>query len=125
MKPITLFTLLIGFTLFTAGCSTSTVKKVDVYEMESFSVIKEESLFSYTDAKDIRTFVTAFHNAKKVSGVVDVAEPDYGVEFGGDSYYLWISPEQGAIMHTTDTHTIYSLVQSDAKMVDELLNSAD
>lgn len=122
MKKLTLLFILAVSTLSLLACSATTIEKVDVYEMESFSAVKEDSLTSYTDPEVVRVFVNAFKEAKKESGVVDMPDPEYKVEFGGKSYYLWIREEQGTIMHTTETHTIYSLSQSSAKRIYELLN---
>ena len=90
--------------------------------MESFSVIKKDSLTSYTDSKVVSNFVNAFKNAKKEQGVVDMSEPDYKVEFGEESYYLWVSEEQGTIMNINVTHTSYTLSKSSGITINELLN---
>lgn len=122
MKTLTRFGLLIGFILFLNGCSSVSVDQVNVYEMENFADAKSDSLISYTDTEDIETFVNAFKTAKKEPGVVDMAEPDYRVEFGEESYFLWISPELGTIMNENDTNTIYSLTKRSAKEIYELVN---
>lgn len=117
----TRFGLLIGFILFLTGCSAASIDQVDVYEMEDFSAAKADSFISYTDSQDVDLFVNAFKNAKKEPGVVDMYEPDYRVAFGGESYFLWINPEQGTIMNENNTHTIYSLKKKSAEMIYELL----
>lgn len=123
LKKLTLFFICVVFTIiFVNGCSSKNIKKVDVYEMESFSVNKKDSLTSYTDPKVISNFVNAFKNAKKEKGVVDMADPEYKVEFGEESYYLWVSEGQGTMMKENDSHTIYTLPKSSAKKIYELLN---
>ncbi len=122
MKTFTRFGLLIGLILFLTGCSSASVDQIDVYEMENFLDAKANSLISYTDPQDVDLFVNAFKTAKKEPGVVDMAEPDYRVEFGEESYFLWISPDQGAVMNEKDTHTIYSLKKKSAKKIYELVN---
>lgn len=111
------------FTLsFIGGCSSENIEKVDVYEMESFSVIKKDSLTSYTDSKAVSNLVKAFNKAKKEPGIVNMVDPEYKVEFGEESYYLWISKEQGTIMNLDDTHTIYTLSKNSANTIYKLLN---
>ena len=104
------------------GFSAKNSDKVDVYEMESFSDIKQDSLISFTDPKIVSDFVKTFKNAKKEPGIVDMADPKYKIEFGQESYFLWISEDHGTIMNVEDTHTIYTLSKSSAKMIYELLN---
>ncbi|MCL6572919.1 MAG: hypothetical protein K6T88_14745 [Bacillus sp. (in: Bacteria)] len=122
MKKLSLLFIFVVFTLlFVSGCSSKNIEKIDVYEMESFSIIKEDSLASYTDSKVVSNFVNAFKNANKEQGIVDMDDPEYKVEIGEESYYLWISEEQGTIMNVNDTHTIYTLSKSFAKTINELL----
>lgn len=122
MKKLTVILFMIGAILFLTACSFTPIEQVYVYEMESFSDDKPDSVISYTDAQDVDLFVNAFKTAKKEPGVVDMAEPDYRVEFGDESYFLWISPEQGAVMNENDTHTIYSLTKKSAKKIYALVN---
>lgn len=123
MKKITIFISFVVFSIFFAtGCSSDDIKKIDVYEMESFSAIKEDSLTSYTNSEEVSLVVKAFNNAKKEPGIVDIADPEYQVQIGEESYYLWIREEQGTIMNVNDTHTIYSLSKNSAAKVYDLLN---
>ena len=123
MKKLSLLFIFVVFTLiFVSGCSSKNIEKVVVYEMESFSVIKKDSLTSYTDSKVVSNFVNAFKNAKKEQGKVDMADPEYKVEIGEESYYLWASEGQGTIMNVNDTNTIYTLSKSSAITINELLN---
>jgi len=116
LLPVTLC-----FLLFIVGCSYENIEKVNVFEMESFSKVKEGSLRTFTDLKDVNIFEAAFNNAKKEPGIVDMADPEYKVELGSVAYFLWISEEHGTIMNLNDTHTIYTLSKNSAKAVYELL----
>lgn len=51
-----------------------------------------------------------------------MADPEYKIEIGEKTYFLWIDEKSGTIMHTEDTHTIYSLSNNSIKQVNELLN---
>lgn len=107
--------------LFLVGCTSENIKKVDVHEMESFLVTKEDSLVTYTDSEAIRTIVKAFKKAKIEPGIVDMADPEYQVDFGENSYYLWVDERQGTIMDLDDTHTIYSLSEKSSKAVYKII----
>ncbi|MDW0118639.1 hypothetical protein QTL97_17070 [Sporosarcina thermotolerans] len=123
MKRLPLLLIAGVFTLFfVSGCSSKNNQKVVVYEMESFSDIKKDSLTSFTDPEVVNDFVKAFNNAVKMIGIVNMADPEYKVEIGEESYFLWINEERGTIMNLNDTHTIYTLSKSSAKKINELLN---
>ncbi|TWT05350.1 hypothetical protein FQV26_12975 [Planococcus sp. CPCC 101016] len=117
------FQLFLLITLFlVGGCSSAIIEKVDVYGMESFSVVKGDSLISFTDSDAVDDFVKAFKKAQKEPGIVDMVDPEYKVEFGEESYYLWISEEQGTIMNLEDTNTIYTFSKNSAETIYGLLN---
>ncbi|KQL34912.1 MULTISPECIES: hypothetical protein [Bacillaceae] len=118
--PRFLFIILIA--LLTIGCSSQNIEEVNVYKMDSFSKVGENSLTTYTDSSVMKDFKNAFNSANKEPGIVNMVDPDYKIEFGDKSYFLWISDEHGTIMNTNDTHTIYSLSESSAKKIVEILN---
>ena len=84
--------------------------------------IKKDSLTSFTDSKVVNNFVKAFNNANTEPGLVDMAHPEYKVEIGSETYFLWISEKHGTIMNVKNNNTIYSLSKSSAKTINELLN---
>ena len=90
--------------------------------MKSFSAIEEDSSTTFTDSKVVKDFIKAFNNAKREPGIVNMADPEYKVELGDESYFLWVSEEYGTIMNLNDTNTIYTLSKSSAKTIKELLN---
>ncbi|WP_039044374.1 hypothetical protein [Sporosarcina sp. ZBG7A] len=107
-----------------SGCSNGikAVKEVNVYEMESFAEVKKDSLVTFTDEKAIKRFKKAFSSAKKQPGVVDMADPDYKVELGEKSFFLWLGQEYGTIMDVSDTNTIYSLSAKSVDKINDQLN---
>jgi hypothetical protein len=112
------------FIILIVGCSISSdkIEKINIYKMKSFSVMEEDSLLTFSESKIINDFMTAFKSAKKVPGIVDMADPEFKVELGDKSYFLWISQESGTIMNVNDTNTIYTLSKSSVKTIYELLN---
>lgn len=105
-----------------SGCSKGIkeVKEVNIYEMESFSEVKEDSLVTFTDKKAIKQFKKAFGSAKKQPGVVDMADPQYKVELGEKSFFLWLNQDHGTIMDVEDTNTIYTLTSKSVKNVNNI-----
>lgn len=81
-------------------------------------------MVTYTDSEANRTIVKAFKKAKKEPGIVDMADPEYQVDFGENSYYLWVDERQGTIMDLDDTHTIYSLSEKSSKAVYKIIEEA-
>lgn len=50
-----------------------------------------------------------------------MTDPEFKIESGKESYFLWISEDSGTIMNAKDTHIIYSLSESSIKQVNELI----
>ncbi|WP_438317031.1 hypothetical protein [Sporosarcina sp. FA9] len=113
---------LFAFIASLSGCSKGMkeVKEVNVYEMESFSEVKEDSLVTFTKKKEIKQFKKAVNSAKKQPGIVDMADPQYKVELGGRSIFLWLSQDHGTIMDIEDTNTIYTLTNKSVKNVNNI-----
>lgn len=99
------------------------IDKVKVYKMKSFSEVYEKSLIVITDLQEIKSIEEAINNAEKEPGIVDMADPEYKIEIGKETYFLWISEVSGTIMNTEDTHTIYSLSEKSIKLVNEIFKS--
>jgi hypothetical protein len=95
--------------------------KVKVYKMKSFSEVYEKSLIVITDLQEIKNIKEAINDAEKEPGIVDMEDPEYKIEIGKVTYFLWISEESGTIMDTKDTHTIYSLSEQSNKQVNEII----
>ncbi|CAM3041798.1 hypothetical protein FITA111629_00110 [Filibacter tadaridae] len=120
-KYLTISILLFAFISSLSGCSKGIKEvEVNVYEMESFSEVREDSLVTFTDKKAIKQFKKAFSSAKKQPGAVDMADPQYKVELGGKSFFLWLSQDHGTIMDVEDTNTIYSLTGKSVKSVNNM-----
>lgn len=118
------FHVFLVFILIIVGCSNGTeeIESISIYKMKNFSTVQEDSLITLTDSKVIDEFTKGFNNANKEQGIVNMADPEYKVELGGVTYFLWITEEHGTIMDLNDTHTIYTLSKSSAKNINELLN---
>lgn len=106
-----------------APSNTDSIEKVHIYEMKSFSEVNEVSPIIITDSEEINSIEEAINDAQKVSGIVDMADPEFKIEFGKATYFLWISEESGTIMNTDDTHTIYSLSEQSIKQVNEIIKN--
>lgn len=118
--------LLVGLLLILAfilnGCSFEKIDQIQVYEMESFSKVKANSFILIEAKTEIDQIRNAIASAKKQSGIVDMADPEYKIVLGKNTYYLWISKDSGTIMNLNDTYTVYSLTKFSAKRVERILN---
>ncbi|WP_442598406.1 hypothetical protein [Neobacillus sp. D3-1R] len=118
--------LLVGFLFILAiilnACSFEKIDQIQVYEMESFSKVKANSFIKIEDKTEINQIRNAIASAKKQPGIVDMADPEFKIVMGKNSYYLWISKDSGTIMNLNDTYTIYSLTKFSAKRVGKILN---
>jgi phosphotransferase system IIB component len=106
-----------------ASSNTEGIEKVNIFEMKSFSKVNEKSLIVITDSEEINSIEEAFKSAEKVAGIVDVTDPQYQVEIGEKTYFLWLYEESGSIMDAKDTHTIYRLSNKSVKEINELITS--
>lgn len=97
--------------------------KIVLYKMESFGRVKENTRYEITDKQTIELFATAISRANKVSGIADVTDPNFKVEFGEKEFYLWVSAGHGSVMDEADTHTLYTLEQKDAEQLYSFLSS--
>ncbi|MFC7371478.1 hypothetical protein ACFQPF_07305 [Fictibacillus iocasae] len=72
---------------------------------------KKNSLqYVVSSEQDSAAFTGAVKGAKKMGGIMNMAEPSYEFTINKDMYSLWLSPEKGstaAIMNYQDTHTVY------------------
>lgn len=119
MKKICLLMIIAIFIL--SACSYEKIDKIQLYEMESFSNIRKDSMMIIKDKQDIIQIRNGIDSAKKQPGVVDMADPEYKIEVGKNTYYLWISENSGTIMNLEDTNNIYSLTKYSAKRVGEII----
>ncbi|VDG98294.1 Uncharacterised protein [Lysinibacillus sphaericus] len=106
--------LIIGIVLLLAlaGAYYSQQKQhISVEQMSSFNEVVPNSKREITQSSDARTIQRAVRTAKKLPGVVDVADPNYKVTIGENEYYLWLyeGEEVGSMMKVTNTNNLYRL----------------
>ena len=106
------------------GCvSKDNLEKIEIVQMIGFSRVITYPSINITKTEEIEEFINAFNSAEKVPGIANTVDPDYQVIMGIENYYLWISDESGTIMNVEDTHTVYSLSESSAQKIFDLLNT--
>lgn len=106
-----------------SGCNNSTeIKEVKVYEMNDFDQEKENSLKTFNKSTEIGAFEEEFNQMKKHDGVVDIVEPEYKVEIGNKTYFIWLSEDVATVMDADDTNTVYSLTKNATKSLNQLIN---
>ncbi|MBB6451720.1 hypothetical protein HNQ94_000141 [Salirhabdus euzebyi] len=112
---LSLFLLSIG--LFGCQQNSKSIEKITIDSMES-----NTETIVIEDTKTIEKIKEVFEKAEKQPGIVNMADPEYKVEVGEETYFLWIEEKSGTIMNTEDSHTIYSLSYNSIKQMDEFLN---
>lgn len=118
MKKISLVLSLFLLSIGLFGCQqdSESLEKITIDSMGS----KSETLV-IEDAKTIEMIKEAVEKAEKQPGIVNMADPEFKIALGEETYFLWNSENSGTIMNTEDTHTIYSLSENSVKHVNELL----
>lgn len=94
-----------------------------LYQMERFGEVKENTRAEVADKQMMEMFADAISRADKLQGVVDVVDPDFQLEFGGKTFYLWVGKDHGSVMDEADTHTLYALEEKDAEQLYSFLFS--
>ncbi|WP_211654881.1 hypothetical protein [Planococcus alpniumensis] len=126
--PVMLICLFVAFIL--SACQNGLISaeqqeadKLVLYQMERFGEVKENTRTEVTDAQTIELFAGAISRADKLQGIADVVDPDFELEFGGKTFYLWVAKDQGSVMDELDTHTLYTLKAKDAEALYRYLSS--
>ena len=123
---LSLFLLLISL----LGCQKNTEVKVDNPQINTESLekitiyprVNSSETIVIEDTKTMEMIKEAVDNAEKQPGIVNMADPEFSIKMGEETYNLWVDEKSGTIMNTEDTHTIYSLSENSIKQFNELLN---
>lgn len=123
-KILLLLSILSVFMILSA-CSNKLgeVKQVDVYKMESFDQVQKNSVVTFKSDEEIKAFEQAFTHLQKQKGKVDIMDPEYKVELGDKSYFMWLNQEKVAVMDTEDTETLYLLAEDYSKCIKKIMDS--
>ncbi|KAA0965146.1 hypothetical protein FQ087_02185 [Sporosarcina sp. ANT_H38] len=103
MKKLSILFIILGTLL--VGCS----QKEQIETKTGYLDLKEKN--------EIAIFSKAVKDSTEEPGIVDMINPQHKFSIGEESYSLWISEDNGTIMNTKDTHTIYRLSTSSIKEV--------
>ncbi|MDE0584628.1 hypothetical protein ON064_16505 [Planococcus sp. A6] len=130
MKELQVLSLLLIMLFTLTACQNGLLNaeqqaadKIVLYQMESFGQVKENTNYEITDKQTIKLFATAISRANKVSGVADVVDPNFKVEFGEKEFYLWMAEDHGSVMDVADDYTLYTLEQKDVEQLYSFLSS--
>ncbi|MBM7661118.1 hypothetical protein JOC85_001890 [Bacillus mesophilus] len=86
------------------------------------TIVNSSGTLVVEDKETIELIEDAVNSAEKQPGIVNMADPEFKIEIGESTYYLWIDEKFGTIMNTEDTHTIYSLSVSSVSKINELIS---
>ena len=117
MRKISILFIVIG--LFLVGCSQKVQPETTV--AKSNADMKMEHL-NLKETNEIAIFTTAVSDSIKEPGIVNMTNPHYQFNLGKESYLLWITEDNGTIMNSKDTSTIYTLSTRSVKEVNEIVN---
>ena len=118
MKKLSIIIIIV---LLSVGCSQKEQNETSDPVAKSNSGSKMEYL-DLKETNEIAIFNTAVSDSTKEPGIVNMANPQYKFSLGEELYFLWITVDNGTIMSTKDTHTIYSLSSSSIKEVNGFVN---
>ncbi|OZM56325.1 hypothetical protein CIB95_12995 [Lottiidibacillus patelloidae] len=114
---LALFMILIGCT----ENNINNIESMNIYKMKSFSVTSKNSLREINDTKIINIFYEAINNASIISDSTDMVDPQYKIEIGNDTYFLWLYENSGILMNDKDSHTTFSISEKSVKEINSVL----
>ncbi|WP_078552883.1 hypothetical protein [Bacillus alkalicellulosilyticus] len=100
-----------------------TKEEINIYGMESFTKIMDDSLIVLQNPLDIKLVKDSIKTAVKQPGIFDMTDPDFLIDLGVDSYFLWLDDTSGVIMNTNETHTIFILSEEYAIQIFDIVTS--
>ncbi|MDQ0115357.1 hypothetical protein [Paenibacillus harenae] len=104
-----------------------TEDQVVAHRMLDFDKIEPNTEMVWTEQDDMKTFEYAVRFANKNPGIVDIAAPPYSFKLGGDTYWLYASPEYNVMqfINSKASGTLYTVRKSSADRIRKLLEEAD
>ncbi|MCM3576480.1 hypothetical protein M3172_25380 [Mesobacillus subterraneus] len=129
MKKVSLMLSLFFLSIGLFGCQQNSEVKVDnpqdnTERLEQITFYPKESnseTLVIEDRETIELIKEAIDNAEKQPGIVNMADPEYRIVIGEETYFLWIDEKSGTIMYAEDTHTIYSLSLRSVNRINEVI----
>lgn len=137
-KKTLLVLLMVLFTVFLMSCQSKSgvsntdtdtgthISKVKFSNAKGFSKVNPDYFTVYEDEESLEVFEGVIASAVKVSGIVDIAAPEYSFEViysdeNKQSYHLWVgeSGKKSTLMKVENTHTIYTVP---APLTDKLID---
>lgn len=99
--------------------------KVSVSKSNGTGSVNPDFYVVFEDKSAIKTFEAVIRKSVKYNGIVNIVKPDYDFEIVYSSgnkrgFHLWLGDkgQKSTLLHTVDTHTIYTI---SAKMTDKLI----
>lgn len=111
------FLILISISLVGCQKDSESLEKITIEPMESHL----ETLV-IEDTETIEMIEEAVSNSKEQPGIVNMEDPEFKIEIGEETYFLWVDEKSGTFMNTKDTHTIYSLPVSSIKQINNIIS---
>ena len=127
-KAFIILSIIICSILF-SGCSLISETKGAKQESPEKLKVTGEVNKTFYEEKEIKIARDAIQSAEKILGILDVAKNNFEISLidsdgNKETYFLWLTKDHssGMIMNIEDTHTGYTLKESDVVKLKELLN---
>lgn len=99
-------------------------EKKDVEEVTISEVGSGLERVIIRNRESIEIIEEAIAGSVKQPGMVDMAEPQYRISLGEETYFLWftrLDGTMGTVMNAKDTHTVYTLSEDSTAQIKKLL----
>ena len=114
---------MIGLATILSACNSevSNNQSTEIKEVQKTTTYMESTAIHITSDSHIAWLHELFHNAIKLDGIVNMADPQYRIQLKAKQYNVWFNEDgTAAFMDIEDTHTLYKV--SDAAKLKEIIH---
>lgn len=126
MKSVLFFSTVLVFIIGIIGCQqqSSKINSSNSEKVVNVTIVRfdqQAELNVSDEVRKVNTILHAIKQAKKHPGIVNVEKPEYKIKIDNETYFLWVDENSVSIMNLNDNHSLYTLTESSAKELKEVI----
>src|SRR5690606_14983326 len=98
-----------------------TTFKANIEPLVKINPNADLEIIDLNEANKISIFRSAVSDSTKQQSISYINQPKYTFKLDNESYFLWITEDEGYIMNTKDTFVIYKLSERLLEEVNEVI----
>ncbi|MFC5463481.1 hypothetical protein [Lederbergia graminis] len=126
MKSVLFFSTVLVFIIGIIGCQqqSSKMNSSNSEKVVNVTIVRfdqQAELNVSDEVRKVNTILHAIKQAKKHPGIVNMEKPEYKIKIDNETYFLWVDENSASIMNLNDNHSLYTLTESSAKELKEII----